>query len=80
MGTVVRGNYMQMVRTIVNSNLIANVIALPSSLLNKEVEVTVSEAVKESAVNRLYGMASNLDYENLDDVRSDRLSKYEIAN
>lgn len=43
-----------------------------------ETLMIAAETVKESAVNRLYGIASNLNYENLDDVRSDRLSKYEI--
>lgn len=31
---------------------------------------------KESIVDQLYGVASNLDYKTLDDVRDDRLRKY----
>ncbi len=64
---------MEVVRTRLNANLIASVIQLPPSFLNKEVEVTVSEC-KPSIVDELYGIASNVSM-TLDEIRDERLAK-----
>lgn len=80
MGTIVRGTYMEVVRQRMNSNLIAEIIALPASFLNKEVEVIVKESAKEeSIVDQLCGIASNLNM-TADEVRSERLRKYEVTD
>lgn len=64
---------MDVVKTRVKANLIASIIQLPASLLDKDVEVTISE-YKPSIVDTLYGMASNISM-TLDEIRDERLIK-----
>ena len=63
---------MDVVKTRLNANLISTIIQLPASLLNKDVEVTVSEC-KPSIVDELYGIASNVSM-TLDEIRDERLA------
>ena len=67
------GYVMDIVKTRLNANLIASIIQLPSSFLNKDVEVTVSEC-KPSVVDELYGIAANVSM-TLDEIRDERLDK-----
>ena len=67
------GYVMDVVKTRLNANLIASIIQLPASLLDKDVEVTVSEC-KPSIVDELYGIASNVSM-TLDEIRDERLAK-----
>ncbi len=66
------GYVMDVVKTRLNANLIASIIQLPSSFLNKDVEVTVSEC-KPSIVDELYGIAANVSM-TLDEIRDERLT------
>ena len=64
---------MDVVKTRLNANLIASIIQLPASLLDKDVVVTVSE-FRPSIVDELYGMAANVSM-TLDEIRDERLAK-----
>ena len=65
------GSVMEVVRTKVNASLLAPIISIPASMLGKDVEVTITES-KGSIVDKLYGIAANLDM-SLSDIRDERL-------
>ncbi len=65
---------MDIVKTRINANLIAPIIELPASFLNKDVEVIVREC-KPSIVDELYGIASNISL-TPDGIRDERLSRH----
>ena len=67
------GCVMDIVKTRLNSSLIASIIQLPASLLDKDVEVTISEC-KPSIVDELFGIASSIPM-TLDEIRDERLAK-----
>mgnify|MGYP007069932163 CR=1 FL=1 len=73
---------MQEIRTKVDAGLLATVIALPKSYLGNMLDVTVRVNNKEDddIVNKLCGIASNLNMTS-DEIRSERLvDKYEAVH
>ncbi len=54
---------MEVLKITVDADLLSPIINIPFSLKGKKVDVTITEA-KESIVDELYGIASNLDLTN----------------
>ncbi len=70
---------MDIARVTVNANKLSAIVALPMTLANKEVEVIVREIPETDVVDELYGIASNVEMSE-DDIRRERLAKYETVS
>ncbi len=66
---------MDIARIRVNSKKLAAIIPLPVAYADKEVEVIVRDVPETSAIDELYGTASNVRMTD-EELRSMRLQKY----
>ncbi len=74
------GLAMNAVKAYVNADALTNIITLPTSFTGKEVEITIRETgKKQSIVDKYAGFAAGLNM-SAEDVRDERLRKYEVAH
>ena len=67
------GITMEVVKARLNADLLAPIINIPTSLLGKDVEVTITEP-DDDIIDELYGIAANVNM-SLDEIRGERLNK-----